>query len=243
MRNIILVFSAVFGIFAFSVLPVSASSLFDVTEEDSPYSADINPEETESSLPDYAVDENGEVLADSVPSVSGNDAVTDAVTYSDVETIVASALAETRSTDLSIADAYLSSTIVEVFSRVADGLPVGWKYVAYRLDSSDSSEGYMLASDSASVNGNYLVFASGSQLIHYYRQAVSTGYQTTYQYKYDVVEIGTEYRVPYGSGQLIYTNMISGYPVLSEINDASVAFIVIPILIFLVFLFVLFRRR
>lgn len=201
-------------------------------------------------LPDYAVDSDGDLIVspDTVDNtVSSGDAgavvPVDAVTASDVEAIVASALAETYSVNVSLADAYLSSTIVDVFSRVVEGLPVGTHYVAYRLNASDSNEGYLLYSKDASVDGNSLVFGSGSTLVHYYRQPYTSGYQTYYNYKYDVMSISDEYSVPCNGGQLIYTDMVDGYPVLAGISDNHILGYVFGVFIGLVACAVLFRRR
>lgn len=253
------------GLFALFGIPVSAASLFDVTDENSPFYPELEEEAT--TLPDYATNEDGDILIDNETalnevlspesdpeseadaetyedpgSVSGSD-LYPPVTLTEVETLMESALAESRATSLSIADAYLSSAIVDVFSRVTDGLPTHYKYAAYRLNASDANEGYLIFGPKAKKNGNYLDFESGSQLAHYYRVQRQSNYQTWYEYKYDVSTIYDTYRVPYGSGQLIYTNMVSGYPVLSELTETHMASIVIPVLIVVVALIFISRRK
>jgi len=247
----------------------SAASLFDVEDENSPwYPSEENSDmtEPETTLPDYALDENGNVLinndttldevlnpepvsspdsvdTESLESVSGGDAYPGSMTSEEIETIVSDVLADSRAANLSIADAYLSSAIVDVFSRVVDGSPAHYKYAAYRLNPNDSNEGYLLIGPDAKVNGNYLEFSPGTQLCHYYRVQYSSGYQTYYNYKYDVSEIYDTYRVPYKNGQMIYTNMVSGFPTLSENNQNYIASVVIPVFIVAVCLFIIMRRK
>lgn len=251
------------GLFALFGIPVSAASLFDVTDVNSPFYPELEEEET--TLPDYATNEDGEILvnpektllevlspeadldadadtdADS-GSVSGSDLYPPA-TLADVRSLMDDALAETRATNLSIADAYLSSAIVDVFSRVTDGLPTHYKYAAYRLNASDANEGYLIFGPKAKKNGNYLDFESGAQLAHYYRIQRQSNYQTWYEYKYDVTTIYDTYRVPCGSGQLVYTNMVPGYPVLSELTETHMASVIVPVLIVAVALIFVVRRK
>ncbi|MCM1191051.1 MAG: hypothetical protein NC123_04375 [Butyrivibrio sp.] len=246
-------------------LTASAVSLFDVEDENSPWYPEEDEPEIEFTLPDYATDENGNVLinADTTLeevlnpepeseddfSVSGNDLelIEPSVPYSEVEslvdTLVEESLAETRAANLSIADAYLSSAIVDVFSRVVDGSPAHYKYVAYRLNANDANEGYLLIDSRAKVNGNCLEFSPGAQLCHYYRYSYTSGYQTYWNYKYDVSEITDTYRIPYTNGQLIYTNMVSGFPVLSENNEKHLGSILIPVCICAVIFFVMRRKK
>lgn len=253
------------GLFFLSGKRVSASSLFDA-DEDSPFYPEI--EQEENTLPDYATNDNGEILinndttlnevlnpesvtepepepatSESAESVSGGDAFPDQITLADMESLLSDSLAETYAANLSIADAYLSSAIVDVFSRVVDGSPSHYKYAAYRLNASDNNEGYLLIGPDAKVNGNYLEFNSGSQLCHYYRTQYTYNYQTYYNYKYDVTEIYDTYRIPYRNGQLIYTNMVSGFPVLSENNQNHIASIIIPVFIAVICLFIMIRRK
>ncbi len=253
------------GLFALFGIPVSASSLFDVTDENSPFYPDLEDEGT--TLPDYATNEDGEILINNdttlnevlnpeadpetdadadqeadAGSVSGSDLYPPA-TLTEIESLMEDALAETRATNLSIADAYLSSAIVDVFTRVTDGLPTHYKYAAYRLNASDNNEGYLIFGPKAKVNGNYLEFEAGSQLGHYYRVQRSNGYQTWYEYKYDVTTIGDTYRVPYASGQLVYTNMVIGYPVLSELTETHMASVIVPAVIVVIALILIVRRK
>lgn len=234
------VFFVFLGVFLWSF--ETCASLFVPTEEDAPLYGDGELLPPGYDLPAYAVDDNGDVLPSTVsPStVSTGDAAP--VTYADVEAIVDTALATTYSVNVSVADAYLSAAIVEVFSRVVDGLPVGTHYAAYR-NSSDSNEGYLVYSQSATVSGSRLFFPAGSSLVHYYRRSYQSGYQTYYDYLYDVSALSADYTISYGAGQLIYTDLVEGYPVLADVPDsrfaayAVVAFVVIGVL------FILFRRR
>lgn len=262
----ILIFISVLTVsFVYMGISVSAGSLYDA-DENSPWYADEITESESMTLPDYATNDEGDILInndtalsevlspDSELSVSGSDIPISGsdsesnippgyVTYAEMENLITEAMAESKAANLSIADAYLSSAIVDVFSRVVAGYPVFYKYAAYRTNSSDSNEGYLIIGYSAKVNGNYLEFPTGSQLVHYYRVSYQQNYQTYWLYKYDVAEIYDTYRIPYRSGQLIYTNMVKGYPVLSEKSEINLASIVIPVFVAVICLFIIMRRK
>lgn len=236
-------------------LTASAASLYDVEDENSPwYPTEETQNETETVFPDYATNEDGDFLINNDTtlddvlnpvSVSGNDleTVPPSVTYEEVEALVTEALADSRAANLSIADAYLSSAIVDVFSRVVDGYPTHYKYVAYRTNSTDSNEGYLLIDSTAKVNGNYLEFSPGAKLCRYYRESYTSGYQTYWNYKYSVTETYDTYRIPYANGQLIYTNMVSGFPTLSEHTENYIASILIPVFVCALIIFIMRRKK
>lgn len=237
------------------VLLASGGSLFEPTEDDiAVYGTmeDLNASDTV--YPDYSVDADGELLTgdafqtedieleEPIETVSGGDA--DAVMLSRSQAMLADAVALQNSVNVSVADAYLTSAIVDCFSRVVDGLPSYWKYAAYRANSSDQSEGYLIFGADASVDGDYLVFNEGCQIGHYYRIVYQNGYNTYYEYKYDVTTLSaTSYRIPYKSGQLVYTNMVMGYPTLSEYTDTHWMGLVVPAVVAVLCLVFVLRRR
>lgn len=159
--------------------------------------------------PEYATDIDGNLISTEVspapdvspapevglaPEVSpapdvnlAPDAV-DYVTYTDVENIVAQAMEESTRASVNIANAYLSTSIVDCFSHVIAGLPAGTHYVAYRDNSNDSYEGYLLFGKSGKYTGDSLSFSSGT-LVHYYRYSYQSGYQTYYDYRYSIEDV------------------------------------------------------
>lgn len=243
------------ALFLSGVLLASGGSLFEPTEDDiAVYGTmeDLNASDTV--YPDYSVDADGELLTgdafqtedieleEPIETVSGGDA--DAVMLSRSQAMLADAVALQNSVNVSVADAYLTSAIVDCFSRVVDGLPSYWKYAAYRANSSDQSEGYLIFGTDASVDGDYLVFNEGCQIGHYYRIVYQNGYNTYYEYKYDVTTLSaTSYRIPYKSGQLVYTNMVMGYPTLSEYTDTHWMGLVVPAVVIVLCLILVLRRR
>lgn len=243
------------ALFLSGVLLASGGSLFEPTEDDiAVYGTmeDLNASDTV--YPDYSVDADGELLTgdafqtedieleEPIETVSGGDA--DAVMLSRSQAMLADAVALQNSVNVSVADAYLTSAIVDCFSRVVDGLPSYWKYAAYRANSSDQSEGYLIFGADASVDGDYLVFNEGCQIGHYYRIVYQNGYNTYYEYKYDVTTLSaTSYRIPYKSGQLVYTNMVMGYPTLSEYTDTHWMGLVVPAVVIVLCLILVLRRR
>lgn len=234
-------------------LLTSGGSLFEPTEDDiTLYGSSEDITVTDTVYPDYAVGSDGELLSgeavrpeedgteESLESVSGGDA--DAVMLS--QTMLADAVALQNSVNVSVADAYLTSSIVECFSRVVDGLPSYYKYAAYRANSSDQSEGYLIFGSDAKVDGNYLLFNEGCQIGHYYRVAYQNGYNSYYEYKYDVTTLSaSSYRIPYKSGQLVYTNMVMGYPTLSEYTESHWMGLIVPAVVAALCLVLVLRRR
>ena len=236
------------------VLLASGGSLFEPTEDDiALYGLQEDITVTDTVYPDYSVDADGgllvgdafqteDTLEEPIETVSGGDA--DVVMLSQSQALLADAVALQNSVNVSVADAYLTSAIVDCFSRVVDGLPSYWKYAAYRANSSDQSEGYLIFGTDASVDGDYLVFNEGCQIGHYYRIVYQNGYNTYYEYKYDVTTLSaTSYRIPYKSGQLVYTNMVMGYPTLSEYTDTHWMGLVVPAVVIVLCLILVLRRR
>ena len=227
---------------------LTSGSLFEPTGDDvAVYGTmeDLNVSDTV--YPDYSVNADGELLTgdafqtedveleEPIETVSSGDAGV---------AMLADAVVLQNSVNVSVADAYLTSAIVDCFSRVVDGLPSYWKYAAYRANSSDQSEGYLIFGADASVDGDYLVFNEGCQIGHYYRVAYQNGYSTYYEYKYDVTTLSaTSYRIPYKSGQLVYTNMVMGYPALSEYTDTHWMGLVVPAVVIVLCLILVLRRR
>lgn len=238
------------------VLLASSGSLFEPSAEDKEIFGSVEDITVEPmALPAYAVNASGDLLVgetfqtqqineemhgEDIETVSGSDVTM----YAESSAMLANAVALANDVNISVADAYLSSSIVDCFSRVVDGLPSYYKYAAYRANSSDSSEGFLLFSPDAYVDGNFLVFEQGAQIGHYYRVAYQSGYNTYYDYKYDVTTLAADsYRIPYNSGQLVYTNMVAGYPALSEYTDSHYMALVIPVFVIAVAVVVIFRRR
>ena len=227
---------------------LTSGSLFEPTGDDvAVYGTMEDLTVPDTVYPDYSVDADGELLVgdtfrtedveleEPIETVSGGDAGV---------AMLADAVALQNSVNVSVADAYLTSAIVDCFSRVVDGLPSYWKYAAYRANSSDQSEGYLIFGADASVDGDYLVFNEGCQIGHYYRVAYQNGYSTYYEYKYDVTTLSaTSYRIPYKSGQLVYTNMVVGYPTLSEYTDTHWMGLVVPAVVIVLCLILVLRRR
>lgn len=234
---------------------LTSGSLFEPTGDDvAVYGTmeDLNVSDTV--YPDYSVNADGELLTgdafqmedveleEPIETVSGGDA--DAVMLSQSQVMLADAVALQNSVNVSVADAYLTSSIVECFSRVVDGLPSYYKYAAYRANSSDQSEGYLIFGSDAKVDGDYLLFNEGCQIGHYYRVAYQNGYNTYYEYKYDVTTLSaSSYRIPYKSGQLVYTNMVMGYPTLSEYTESHWMGLVVPAVVAVLCLVLVLRRR
>lgn len=201
--------------------------------------------------PEYATDINGNLISNDVglaPDVSPAPDVilapdpVDYVTYSDVESIVTQAMEVSTKASVDVANAYLSSSIVDCFSRVVAGLPAGTHYVAYRNNSSDSYEGYLLFDKSGKYTGDSLSFSSGT-LVHYYRYSYQSGYQTYYDYRYSVESVG-EMVIDLNNQSLVYTDLVDGYPALSVSfdSDRNISFFVIWGCVALI-VYIIFRKK
>lgn len=208
---------------------------------------DASPAPDDFSFPEYAIDADGNLISNEViPSPSPDsslapDAV-DYVTYSDVEEIVAQAMEASTRANVNLANAYLSSSIVDCFSRVVAGLPAGTHYVAYRNNTTDANEGYLLFDKSGKYTGDVLSFSSGT-LVHYYRYSYQSGYQTYYEYRYSVDDV-RDMVVGLNNQSLVYTDLVDGYPTLSTSfdSDRNVSFFVILACISLA-LVLIFRKK
>lgn len=129
----------------------------------------------------------------------------------------------------SMFDAYLSSTIVDVFSRVISQHPFSY-YVAYR-SSNDSSEGYLVySSHFPSVSSSSISF-SDAHVCYYHRVYINNAYV----YRYNVYDYDS-YIVNYSSNSLFYSNFIEGYPSLSLDSSSVLSYL----LLFLIVIFILF---
>lgn len=178
--------------------------------------------------PEYATDIDGNLISSEVssapdvspaPDVSLAPDAVDYVTYTDVESIVAQAMEESTRASVNLANAYLSTSIVDCFSRVIAGLPAGTHYVAYRNNTSDSNEGYLLFDKSGKYTGGSLSFPSG-KLVHYYRYSYQSGYQTYYEYRYSIEDV-RDMVVGLNNQSLVYTDLVDGYPTLSISFDSD----------------------
>lgn len=126
------------------------------------------------------------------------------------------------------AEAYLSSTIVDLMERVVNSKPF-CKYVAYRTSYDDANAGTMVYGTRCQVSGSTITVTNG-YLVEYYRYRYNTS--SNWQYRYTVTPVES-YTVNYGSNTLLYTNCLSGYPTLGiNYTWVLIAVIVLCVVIF-----------
>lgn len=252
--------SAFLSLTAIPVQAVPADSPADVVQNEDisdSFFENSTPAPADTEYPSYSVDSDGNLISNEVspapevgsaPEVSpvpdvnlAPDAV-DYVTYTDVENIVAQAMEESTRASVNLANAYLSTSIVDCFSHVIAGLPAGTHYVAYRNNSNDSYEGYLLFGKSGKYMGDSLSFSSGT-LVHYYRYSYQSGYQTYYDYRYSIEDV-RDMVIGLNNQSLIYTDLVDGYPTLSASfdSDRNVSFFVIWGCVVLI-LYIIFRKK
>lgn len=110
----------------------------------------------------------------------------------------------------------LSSTTLDYFDRVVDGLPSDYGYVAYKTSNDDSYAGSLIYGRDYDVTGNSIVFGEGAI------ELVLSRYQNgnyNYYLQYDTRNASnTSLSLP-GSGTLLYyTNLVDGRPILGKGN-------------------------
>ena len=235
---------------AIPVQAVPADSPADVVQNEDvsdSFFENSTPAPADTEYPSYSVDSDGNLISSEVspspaPDVSPAPDAVDYVTYTDVENIVAQAMDESTRASVNLANAYLNTSIVDCFSHVIAGLPAGTHYVAYRNDSSDSYEGYLLFDKSGKYTGDSLSFSSGT-LVHYYRYSYQSGYQTYYDYRYSVEDV-RDMVISLNNQSLIYTDLVDGYPTLSTSfdSDRNISFFVIWGCVALV-VYIIFRKK
>lgn len=240
--------SAFLSLTAIPVQAVPADSLADVVQNEDvsdSFFENSTPAPADTEYPSYSVDSDGNLISNEVspvPNVSPAPDGVDYVTYTDVEDIVTQAMKASTNASVDVANAYLSSAIVDCFSRVVAGLPAGTHYVAYRNNSNDSYEGYLIFDKSGKYTGDSLSFSSGT-LVHYYRYSYQSGYQTYYDYRYSVEDV-RDMVISLNNQSLIYTDLVDGYPTLSTSfdSDRNISFFVIWGCVALV-VYIIFRKK
>lgn len=108
---------------------------------------------------------------------------------------------------------YPNTSAVNVFDFVLDGLSYVPGYVI--LSGSDSSSAYLYYAEDYDVNGNQIVLYSPVTQCSYYRSYVGS----SYNYFYNVSSVGQQtFNV---GNQLIYTNLVEGYPDVCPLPENS----------------------
>lgn len=108
----------------------------------------------------------------------------------------------------------LSSTTLDYFDRVVDGLPSDYGYVAYKTSNDDSYAGSLIYGRDYSVNGNNIVFGKGAVEL-----ALSRYRQGDYNYylSYDSGSAeNASVSLPSSGTLLYYTNLVDGRPTLGR---------------------------
>lgn len=110
----------------------------------------------------------------------------------------------------------LSSTTLEYFDRVVDGLPSDYGYVAYKTSNDDSYAGSLIYGRDFEVNGNSIVFGQGAI------ELVLSRFQNgnyNYYLQYDSRDASnTSLSLPSSGTLLYYSNLVDGRPVLGKGN-------------------------
>lgn len=108
----------------------------------------------------------------------------------------------------------LSSSTIDYFDRLVDGLPSDYCYVAFRNDSDDSYAGSIVYGDDYDVSGNTVVFGEGAVEIAVSR---SSGSSYSSYITYDASDASDSVVNLGQSGTILYyTNAVPGYPILGS---------------------------
>lgn len=108
----------------------------------------------------------------------------------------------------------LSSTTLDYFDRVVDGLPSDYGYIAYKTSNDDSYAGSLIYGRDYDVSGDNIVFGKGAKelVLSKYRQ----GNYDYYLY-YDTRNAeNASVSLPSNGTLLYYTNLVVGRPTLGR---------------------------
>lgn len=110
----------------------------------------------------------------------------------------------------------LSSTTLDYFDRVVDGLPSGYGYVAYKTSNDDSYAGSLIYGRHYDVSGNSIVFGEGAVELVLSRYNYGN---YNYYLQYDSRDASnTSLSLPASGTLLYYTNLVDGRPILGKGN-------------------------
>lgn len=110
----------------------------------------------------------------------------------------------------------MSSTTLDYFDRVVDGLPSDFGYVAYKTSNDDSYAGSLVYGRDYSVNGNSIVFGKGAVELVLSRYNYGN---YNYYLQYDSRDAtNTTLSLPSSGTLLYYTNLVDGRPILGKGN-------------------------
>lgn len=110
----------------------------------------------------------------------------------------------------------LSSTTLDYFDRVVDGLPSGYGYVAYKTSNDDSYAGSLIYGRHYDVSGNSIVFGEGAVELVLSRYNYGN---YNYYLQYDSRDASnTSLSLPTSGTLLYYTNLVDGRPILGKGN-------------------------
>lgn len=108
----------------------------------------------------------------------------------------------------------LSSTTLDYFDRVVDGLPSDYGYIAYKTSNDDSYAGSLIYGRDYDVSGNNIVFGKGAieLVLSRYRQG-----DYNYYLYYDTRNAeNASVSLPSSGTLLYYTNLVDGRPTLGR---------------------------
>lgn len=110
----------------------------------------------------------------------------------------------------------LSSTTLDYFDRVVDGLPSDYGYVAYKTSNDDSYAGSLIYGRDYDVSGNSIVFGEGAVELVLSRYNYGN---YNYYLQYDSRDASnTSLSLPASGTLLYYTNLVDGRPILGKGN-------------------------
>lgn len=129
----------------------------------------------------------------------------------------------------------ISTTYLEYFKDIISGFPIDTKYIAFRSGQNSYS---LIVPQNYSFSGDGTV--TGSGLIHEYKFYTdsTTGYNQNYKYNKNEYLQSFELKV---DDDIIYTNMISGYPRLVDERGESIEYLQTLVIIVAFFMYVISR--
>lgn len=158
------------------------------------------------SLPGEADSSEGDVQTE----ISGDDAFSP-----DTGVLSSDSLVAVYAVEPAVSGA-LSSTTLDYFDRVVDGLPSDFGYVAYKTSNDDSYAGSLIYGRDYDVSGNSIVFGEGAVELVLSRYNYGN---YNYYLQYDSRDASNTSLSLSSSGTLLYyTNLVDGRPILGKGN-------------------------
>lgn len=179
----------------------------EVTENDALVEDNTAPDDTgmDVEAPEEASQDEESLAGDSDPVVSPSPDLDEEILELMQEQV--SLLAESSAT----VTGSMNSQILDLMERIVNGLPSGYKYVAFRTSSNDQYSASLYMGKKADVSGNTVLFGGDCVRVDFLRYSSSGT-----SYIYYTIHDAPNSVVNWNNRVLFYTNALEYHPTLGE---------------------------